>query len=263
MYFGAVGQRFRVTAGVGARPAVCPAGTTTEDRGRFPSGATYANCYRPAEFAQPASSVTNVTYGAPTTTVSPAIQTQVSPQVSPVLTQAQASPGASFQAQPTQSAPGGMDARGGGSGMTAAELQQILADQRRAEEERREREMQALQAQMAERQALMDQVRASEIAAMEQREADRVAREAEAVQSAIDSAANLPQTSGAYVPASPLQPPIFEPGALALPGGDSLEISAGTAAPPVEAQAVPYWLLAAAAVGAAFLFSRKKGAKRK
>ena len=44
--------------------------------------------------------------GTPSTTVSPAIQTQISPQISPVMTQMQASPGAGVQAAPTMY-PGG------------------------------------------------------------------------------------------------------------------------------------------------------------
>lgn len=44
------------------------------------------------------------------TTVSPAIQTQVSPQISPTMVQQQSSPGATVGASPQQYMPGGMQA---------------------------------------------------------------------------------------------------------------------------------------------------------
>lgn len=49
------------------------------------------------------------------TTVSPTIQAQISPQISPVMTQQQSSPGASVSANPMQYMPGGQTAEGGGT----------------------------------------------------------------------------------------------------------------------------------------------------
>jgi len=54
------------------------------------------------------------------TTVSPTIQASISPQISPVMTQMQASPGASVTASPLQYQPGGQSAAGGGTGAGAA-----------------------------------------------------------------------------------------------------------------------------------------------
>ncbi len=52
------------------------------------------------------------------TTVSPTIQAQISPQISPVMTQQQSSPGATVGANPMQYMPGGMKGSGGGSGVS-------------------------------------------------------------------------------------------------------------------------------------------------
>jgi len=248
---GDTGNRFMLYAEKGRRVR-CPPGTTQESSGRMGTGQQYVQCWRPPAFAPPAT--TRITYEAPRTTVSPVIQAQVSPQISPVLTQAQASPGAAFQASPTQTQPGGQTAAGGG-GMTAADVSRMLAEQRQADETRRVREMQALQQTMVERQNLLDRMAAQDAAAREQQTADRSQAEADAVQRAMDSAAALPPTAGAFVPPSPLQPPIaMEETALAFDAGDVVV--------PEETPAVPYLLLAVAAIGAAFVLRPKGAAKR-
>jgi len=53
--------------------------------------------------------------GSTATAVSPTFQTQISPQISPVFSQMQASPGATQAATTTQYQPGGMSAEGGGA----------------------------------------------------------------------------------------------------------------------------------------------------
>lgn len=254
---GSTGERFRIIAQKGARRVSCPRGTTQESSGRLGTGQQYVWCHRAATFAPPPRTTTTTIYHAPTTTVSPSIQAQISPQVSPVLTQQQASPGAGVSAGPTQYQPGGQQA----GGMTAAELQAILAAQRRTDDARRAAELQSMQQQMATRDRLLQEQRAGEQRAIADREAARRAAEAEAMERARESAGALPPTAGAFVPPSPLQPPIFEPGPP-LPVIDA-ETAVDLVTAPEGAQVVPYVLLAAAAVGAAFLLRGKKGAKKR
>ncbi len=258
MYFGDLGQQgstFTVRSRQGERP-YCPGGS--QEQSRHGSGIRESvTCYRAPVFAPPARST--VTYEAPrtTTVVSPGIQAQVSPQISPTLAQQQASPGAGVTGSPTQSMPGGMATSGGGSGMTASDIARMLAEQREAQDRRRAEEMQAMQDAMAERQSLLDEMRRREIAAMEEREAQRAAAIAEQEQAAAQSAEALPPTAGAFVPPSPLQPPIFAPDA------DDSTTEIDITQPPTQAgQPIPYLLLAAAAIGTAYMLTRKKG-KRK
>ena len=253
MYFGQVdpGSRFRIIAQKGRR-AQCPAGTSQESSGRLGTGQEYAWCYRGPTFAPPAT--TRIYYEAPRTTVSPAIQAQISPQVSPILTQAQASPGMAVQAAPAQVMPGGMRAAGGAPGITAADLSRILAEQRRADEQRRASEFQAMQRDQQRRADILEEQRRRDAQERADREAARQAAEGEAMERAI--ALPPPPTAGAFVPPSPMQPPIFEP-----PPGPITEID--ITEEPLEAGfPVPWLLLAAAGVGTALLLGRKKGARK-
>ena len=256
MYFGqaSTGERFRIIGQRGGRRPTCPRGTTTESSGRLGTGQQYVWCHRAPQFAPPARTTITV---APRTTVSPAIQAQVSPQVSPVLTQAQASPGARVAAQPAQVMPGGMTAAGGATGMTAAEFQRILAEQRAADEARRAAEMSALQQAMEERSRILEAQREQERQAMAEREAARVEAQRAAEERAI--ALPPPPTAGAFVPPSPLMPPTPVPTRPTAP----TEIDITEA--PVEAAApVPWLLIAAAGVGAVLILGagRKRGKRR-
>lgn len=79
----------------------------------------------------------------PQITVSPVVQTQVSPQISPVFQQVQDSPGASQGASTTQVSPGGQRAEGGGSSGGAAELIELFRLQAEADRQRRAEEQAA------------------------------------------------------------------------------------------------------------------------
>ena len=265
MYFGQVdpSQRFRIIGQKGGRRPVCPPGSQTESSGKLGTGQDYVWCYRPATFAPPPT--TTITYHAPTTTVSPAIQAAISPQISPTLAQQQASPGAAVTGTPTQSMPGGQQATGGGTGMSAQEVMRILAEQRAADDARRAQEYAQMERVMAERQAMLEQQRQAEREAAEAREEARRREEAEAAERAEASAAAMPLTAGAappFVPPSPLQPPEPEPSALQI-DADFPDVETGTAVLPAESQAVPWLLLAAAGIGAAYMLRGKKGAKRR
>jgi len=255
MYFGELGQQgstFTVRSQRGERP-YCPSGS--QEQSRHGQGLRESvTCYRAPVFAPPPR--TTVTYHAPITrtTVSPAIQAQISPQVSPILTQAQASPGTGVTAAPQQYMPGGMQASGGAPGITAADLQRILADQRREDEARRAREWQAMQDTQQERADILAAQAEAERQWRAEQEANRAAAEAEAMERA--QAMPPPPTAGAFVPPSPLLAPAPEFG----PPGPEIDITEET----VEAGfPVPWLLLAAAGVGTALLLGRKKGAKKR
>lgn len=253
MYFGQVdpGSRFRIISAAGGRRINCPPGTSEESRTRMGTGQTALWCYRAPSFAPPAT--TRIIYEAPRTTVSPAIQAQISPMVSPVLTQQQASPGASVQAAPAQTIPGGMRAAGGAPGVTAAELQSILAEQRRADEQRRASEFRAMQAEQQKRADILAAQRARESQAIADREAARQAAEAEAMERAI--ALPPPPTAGAFVPPSPLMPPIREPAPVTEIDITGEVVEAGFP--------IPLALLAAVGLGAVLLLGGKRGAKKR
>lgn len=213
---GATGERFRVTAGPGA-PARCPSGTSTEDTGRFPSGGSYANCYRPPVFAPPPT--TTVTYHAPktTTTVSPGIQTAVSPQISPTLAQQQASPGAGVQAAPTQTAGGQTADTGYRPGLTGEQVTAMMDAERRARDaeamaqEYREGLERAQRAEELEafRKVYEDQAAAS--AETMRREIAEADARAAAIEMADTEAAAAAQAGAMYIPPPPSMMPMAPP----------------------------------------------------
>ena len=214
---GSTGERFRVTGGLGKRPVQCPPGTQTLTTGRWPSGGTYADCWRAPQFAPPAT--TTVTYEAPrtTTTVSPAIQTAVSPQISPTLAQQQASPGAGVTARPAQTAGGQGAETGYRPGLTGEQVMMMLESERRAREAeaaaQRDREglerAQRQQELTAFRDAYDRQAAAS--AETMQREIDAQAARQAAIDMADTEAQVAAQESALYIPPPPSMIPLAPP----------------------------------------------------
>lgn len=222
------------------------------------------------------------------TTVSPTLQTQISPQISPVFSQMQDSPGSTQAATTAQVQPTDMTAKPGGTGgggdnalleymrfqaeqdaqRRAEETAQREADRRRREDEdRRWREQQSAAQADAQRRADADraeQLRLQQAAeqqrAAEQAERDRQWQEAQAAQQAAYEAA-LEQTPAA-TPSTFVATPAVMPGREMVGFEEPVPLTA-----PVEAQATgPNWPLIIGGVviagGAAYVLTRKKG-KRK
>jgi hypothetical protein len=158
----------------------------------------------PAPRAPAPAPVINV---APVTTVSPNIQTQVSPQISPLFQQSSGS-GALTAGGASQSA-GGQTGQGGGSGggMTAADVQRMMAEQ---EAIRASADARARQDAAAAQKAMLEQLAAQDAAARAE-----FAKQLEAAQKAAEGSASAQQT--VYVPAGAPSPIIAEPSAAALP----------------------------------------------
>lgn len=237
----------------GSSPPRCPSGARSLRTGQYGTGVSVTS-WRDCEMPAPRAAPPPPPPPAPIITVSPAIQTQVSPQISPVMTQQQASPGASVQAQPI-STPGGQRA----ATAPQQDVERILEAERARmaaeaalEEERRAAEMRELQRQYAAAETQRAAQAAEWRAAEEQRRAEAEAAAAEA--EAADTAAFV---TGAP---SPIMPPVFAP-----------EV-ATTMAPPTEPapevstekkdNMLPILLAAAAAVGLFVMSRQKRGRKR-
>jgi hypothetical protein len=262
VHLGALGQQgstFTVLSQRGERP-YCPTGS--QEQSRHGSGIRESvTCYRAPVFAPPAT--TTVSYEAPRTavTVSPSLQTAISPMISPVMGQQMASPGAGITAAPTQVAPAPMTRQ---TGITGADLERILAAQRAADEaerEARERkataEMTELTRQMAERSRTQDEIYQAQRADEARRiDAERFARE-QAELEARESAGAIPPPPSFTAAPSPMQAPMLT----------EAQMTAGdvTMAPPGDGEAPPWILiaLAAAGIGAAVMLTGKKGKRRK
>lgn len=272
-YLGELGQaggdRFRIIAPKGARRLSCPPGTQTESSGKLGTGQQYVWCYR-RPMAPPKPVAPQITVTVPTTTtVSPSLQTQISPQVSPVMGQQMASPGASQAGAPTQVAPAPMTRQ---TGITGADLQRILEEQRKAREAEnaaRERqrtvETEELRRQFAERSRAQDEIAQAQRAAEARRiEQERFARES-AEQAAAESAAAMPPPPS-FAPPSPLQPPIQAAAPVMQPMLTEAEMQAGDVTMAAPEGAAPPWLmiaLLAAGVGTVMMVAGKKGKRRK
>lgn len=200
----------------GERPR-CPSGWQEISRHGFGMRSS-VECYAPPR-AAPRPEAPRITVTVPTrTTVSPAIQAQISPQVSPTLAQQQASPGAGVAAQPAQVMPGGLTARTGREGITGEQLQRILEAERaaaRAEAEAQARKSAAesaeLARQMRERQRQTEQIAAAEAQAQREAEAQRQAAAARAEAQARAAPAALPPPPSMmptpFAPPMPVTPP--------------------------------------------------------
>lgn len=246
-----VGERFRIISSTKGGRVVCPPGTTQESSGKLGTGQAYAWCYRAPVFAPPPT--TTFTYAPVTTTSVPtAVSTQVSPQISPAMAQQQASPGATATGAPVQSMPGGVSAQPS-VGISAQDLERILAAQRAADDAEREArdrksaaETEELRRQMAERERVSREIYlADQKAAADRAEAERYARE-QAEATAQESAGAIPPPSSmTYAPSGggmlpPMAPPSL-PEAFAPPTVDVTQA-------PVEA-GTPWALILMAAAG--------------
>ena len=259
------GSTFTVRSQRGERPN-CPGGSS--EQSRHGSGIRESvTCYRAPVFAPPPT--TTVTYHAPrtTTTVTPSLQTAISPMISPVMGQQMASPGAQQTSQPTSIAPSPMTRQ---TGITGADLERILAAQRAAdaaEQEARERkasaEMTELTRQMAERSRVQDEIYQAQRADEARRiDAERFARE-QAEVAARESAAAMPPPPSFAAP-SPLQAPIQAAAPVMQPMLTEAEMASGDVSVTAEGEAPPWLMIAlvAAGIGAVVLMGGKKGKRR-
>ncbi len=256
------GERFRIIGQKGGRRISCPPGTSTESSGKLGTGQDYVWCYRAGVCPQPAT--TRVSYEAPRTTVQvpTAVSTQVSPQISPVMAQQQASPGAGVTAAPT-SAPGPVSAAPS-TGITARDLERILAAQaaaaaaeREAEERKGQTELETLRREMASRERASTEIWQAQMKADADRaEAERFARE-QAEATARESAGAVPAPSSmTYSPTGGGALPFMPPTIAAPVSTQARDVSVTAGA----AEAGTPWaliLLAAAGVGAVVIMGGK------
>lgn len=278
MYMGELGQqctpgeRFRIIGQKGGRRISCPSGTSTESSGKLGTGQDYVWCYRPG-YCPPAPTTT-ISYEAPRTTVAvpTAVTTAISPQISPVLAQQQASPGATVAASPV-SAPG--PTAGSATvptGITEAQLRDILSAQaaavaaeREFDERKRASETEELRRQMAERERASTEIWQATMAADAARvEADRFAREQAEADAAASAAAIPPPASTMYSPTGgggfplPAQP-LPSPDMTMAPQARDVSITQ-------DGDGETPWalvLLAAAGIGAVVLVGAKKGKRKR
>lgn len=246
----------------GSSPPGCPSGARSVGTGKYGTGldtTSWRDCEMPAPRAAPPPPPPP----APIITVSPAIQTQVSPQISPVMTQQQASPGASVQAQPI-STPGGQRAttapqqdferileaeRARMAAETALEAEKRRAAQE-AEDIRRAGEFQELQRQYAQAEQQRAQQAADWQAAEEQR---RIEADTAAAEAAEADARAATFVTGAP---TPIMAPVVET-AAAPPMDFMPEL------PPEEkGNMFPILLAAAAGLGLLLMRRKKRGRKR-
>lgn len=278
----------------------CPPGQVVVSRGADhhapkyiggPTSSPYVFCKEPPPRAAPAPPppVAGPTY---TTTISPVLQTEVSPQISPVFQQTQDSPGAVQAGTPTQYKPGGMEATGGGSaapgsggGDAMLEFmrmqEQTRASERAAETKRREQERRdaaAREAKLQERQQQFQQQQLelqrqeqarAETARQQQLEMQRIEQERRAAEAAgrSEEAARLQeqyeQQQREWQQTKAEAPTFVSTAAPGMPGAPDAPPEAGLMVPP----AGPNWPLIAGIgalvlVGGYYLTTQKKG-KRK
>lgn len=258
---GSTGSRFRIIGQKGQRVS-CPSGTSQESSGRLGTGQQYVWCHRAPQFAPPPT--TRITYEAPRTTVSPSLQTQISPQVSPALTQLQASPGAQVRAAPSQVAPAPMT-----RGITGADLERIMAAQRAAsavEQEAHERkrnvETEELRRQMAARSRQTEEIMAAQRAGEARRiEQERFAREQ--AEATARSAEAIPPPAS-FSPGTPLQAPIQAAAPIVAPMMTPAEQVVEVEGDALEAGMSPMVLVMIAAAGlGVMMLAGQKGKRRK
>ena len=230
---GQQGSTFTVRSQKGERP-YCPVGS--QEQSRHGQGIRESvTCYRAPVFAAPPPAP-RISVSVPTTTtITPTTQTAISPQISPVMGQQMASPGASLRAQPTQVAPTPMTTS---TGITGADLERILAAQRAADtaeqealERRRTSENEELRRQMAERSRVQDEIYQAQRADEARRiDAERFARE-QAELEARESAGAIPPPPSFTAAPSPMQAPMLT----------EAQMTAGdvTMAPPGDGEAPP------------------------
>lgn len=136
------------------------------------------------------------------TTVSPVLQTDISPQVSPVFSQMQDSPGAQQAATTTQYKPGGQEAKGGGTNGSSDAVLQFLREQQRLDAERRAQESAARDQERRERQSAEQRRFEEDRQERERRDAESRALQEEYRQALVESQrVTEPQTVVTAAPA--------------------------------------------------------------
>lgn len=266
----------------------CPPGQSVVERGSKPIKSAYigAPTTEPFVYCRPIPQVVAAPPPAPRinvqTTVSPVLQTEVSPQISPIFAQMQDSPGSQQAATTTQYKPGGMTAEGGGTtgpgggGESAAlmELLRVQSEQAAARQmedtqarnrERRERlarERRDIDYR-AEREARDDKLRAQELEMRtldaERRAAEQAGRDEQAEQ--LRQQYEAQRLEWESTQATPSQLVSIQPTGRPIP----IEVPAPvTELPPTDAKApIPLPLIAlGAAVLAGGIYYATKG-KRK
>lgn len=269
---GQVGERFRIIAQKGRR-AQCPAGTSQESSGRLGTGQEYAWCYRAPVFAPPPT--TTFTYAPVTTTTVPtAVTTAISPQISPTLAQQQASPGAAVTAQPVSAPAPVTGAATVPTGITEAQLRDILSAQaaaveaeRAAEERKREVELETMRREIAARERATQEIDLARRKAEADRiEADRFARETAEAEAIASAAAIPPPPSMTYAPTGGGGFPAMPPAAMLPPPDMTMAPEARDVTITQNGDGETPWaliLLAAAGIGAVVLVGAKKGKRKK
>lgn len=259
--------------------SACPAGQEATRRGSTyhaakyiggPTSTPWVECKPiPAPVAAPAPVVAGPTY---TTTISPVLQTEISPQISPVFQQVQDSPGAVQSATTEMIAPGGMEAEGGGAApadsgngtqamLDFMRLQSEQEAQRRAEDaaarelERREQTARDAAFQQAQLDFQREQARLQQErqAAIDAGDAERAAQIEAQYQAAQTEWEKTRATPGGFV------------GTSIMPGRQMTapEVPAPGAIPQAGPGALPMPVLIAAGlavlVGGYFLVTKGKG----
>ena len=193
---------------------------------------------RPAPAAAPAPAPAPVSGPVYTTTISPVMQQAFTPQISPTIQVTSDSPYAQVGATTQQTAPGGQQAEGGGSGADVDAIARLLESQRAFQDELDRRAAEQREYELG---------RTLEREAADQRERDRDELERIAVMEAeerqrLEEAIRLPQE----VPA-----PQFLPVAAPMRPASEIVIDRGQ---PVEPEAeVPNTMLIIAVAGAVLL----------
>ena len=198
-----------------------------------------------------------------TTTISPVLQTEVSPMISPVFQQVQDSPGATQAATPTMVAPGGMEAEGGSSGDSGA-MMEFLRMQAEQDAARRADEAAAREIERRDAAAREDAYRQAQLDFQREQAALQADRQAAIDAGAADEAARLTaqyEAAQAEWETTRTTPGGFVSTAV-MPGRDM--IAPEVPAPmPLEKPGLPMPLIvglaAAVVVGGYFLATQKKG----
>jgi len=178
-----------------------------------------------------------------TTTISPVMQQAFTPQISPTIQVTTDSPGAQVGATTQQTAPGGQQAEGGGSGADVDAIARLLESQRAFQDELDRR---------AQEQREHELVRAAEREAADRRERERDERERIAVMEAEERQRleEPPMITPAVMPGSGQFIPLEAP----MRPGPELVIDRGQPVEPVEPEAeAPNTMLIIAIAGAVLL----------
>jgi len=198
---------------------------------------------RPAPAAAPVRAPAPVSGPTYTTTISPVMQQAFTPQISPTIQVTTDSPGAQVGATTQQTAPGGQQAEGGGSGADVDAIARLLESQRAFQDELDRR---------AQEQREHELVRAAEREAADRRERERDERERIAVMEAEERQRleEPPMITPAVMPGSGQFIPLEAP----MRPGPELVIDRGQPVEPVEPEAeAPNTMLIIAIAGAVLL----------